>query len=204
MGGWPFERLIWQRRSLPDNLIIPIKEFSPQGLEVTEDVMGSPQAKAMMKAYMGGGATPKKAAEYTAKQLGTGENLPAMIKADPDTYLIKLVPRNAQGSDKISEYSSYFVTPEEYGKFSGMTSGEIAGHLGLPAEQGIRSSQLGFDAKVMVPKSGETPFIFKSKVAPIKQGEYSANGGAEQIIVPDRTKWTDPNRLKIRKLKNGH
>jgi filamentous hemagglutinin len=78
-----------------------------------------------------------------------------------------------------------------------LSANEIASYLGLPAEQGVRGSQLGFDVYSMKPLPGATPTFFSSEVAPVQQGGYSAGGGAEQILVPNRTLWTDPNSNKI-------
>ncbi len=41
--------------------------------------------------------------------------------------------------------------------------------------------------------------IFESKIAPSSQGEIKRKGGAKQILVPDRDKWTDA--VKIEELK---
>lgn len=45
------------------------------------------------------------------------------------------------------------------------------------------------------PQTGITPTVFSSNVAPIQQGGYSASGGAQQILVPNRNLWTEPTKI---------
>ncbi|CAN0626038.1 protein of unknown function [Burkholderia multivorans] len=42
---------------------------------------------------------------------------------------------------------------------------------------------------------------FTSKVASVQQGAYSASGGAQQVLVPNRNQWSDPNANKIGEIK---
>jgi hypothetical protein len=78
---------------------------------------------------------------------------------------------------------------------SSLPSEQIAQRLGLPAEQGVRGSQLGFDVYAMTPKSGNNPTVFVSEVAPVQQGTYTASGGAQQVLVPNRAQWNDPVKV---------
>jgi filamentous hemagglutinin len=73
--------------------------------------------------------------------------------------------------------------------------------LPWPAEQAIRGSQLGFDIYSMTPKSGTTHTVFVSQIAPVEQGAYKAIGGAQQVLVPNRSNWTTP--VKIGTLGSG-
>lgn len=73
--------------------------------------------------------------------------------------------------------------------------------LGLPTEQATRGSQLGFDVYAMKPFAESLPKVFTSEVAPVQQGGYSATGGAQQVLVPHRNQWTDPNANKIGEIK---
>jgi hypothetical protein len=129
--------------------------------------------------------------------------LPEAINVGPDTQLIKLVPKNASGSDDISAYSPFFITRQQYNNLAGMSSAEVANYLGLPAEQAVRGSQFGFDVYSMTPKPGQMAAAFSSEVAPVQQGAYSASGGGQQILVPNRGAWTDPNTNKIGTIKGS-
>jgi len=44
---------------------------------------------------------------------------------------------------------------------------------------------------------GASPKVFTSEIAPVQQGTYSASGGALQVLVPNRSLWSDPNITKI-------
>ncbi len=106
------------------------------------------------------------------------------------------------GGDAVGNYSPFFMTVDEYNKISAMSAAQVADYLGLPAEQGIRGSQLGFDV-YSTPKPGQAPTVFSSEVAPAQQGAYSASGGGEQILVPNRGAWADPNKNKIGEIRGS-
>lgn len=67
----------------------------------------------------------------------------------------------------------------------------------MPAEQGIRDSQLGFDIYSITPRLSDMDNIkiYKSTIAPIRQGNYSQLGGGEQILVPNRAYWNSPEKI---------
>lgn len=180
-----------------------IGEFSAQGLRVTPEILQTSQAQAIYSQYVEAGVSADKAMLYTGSLLQTGKGLPEAINVGQDTQLIKLVPRNASGSDGISEYSPFFITRQQYNSLAGMTPAQVANYLGLPAEQAIRGSQFGFDVYSMTPKPGQAAAAFSSEVAPVQQGAYSASGGAQQILVPNRGAWTDPNLNKIGTIKGS-
>ena len=106
--------------------------------------------------------------------------------------LIKVVPKTTFGGDGVSTSSPFFMTRQEYDALSRLPASQVAQQLGLPAEQGIRGSQLEFDAYSITSKLGATPRVFVSNVAPIAQGGYSASGGAQQVLVPNRSLWSSP------------
>lgn len=183
---------------------IPIGDFSANGLRVTPEVMQTPQAQAIYNEYILSGSSPDKALLYTKTVLQSGLDLPESISVGSDTHLFKVVPKNVSGSDDITPYSPFFVTEQQYGALMNMSSAEIANYLGLPAEQAIRGSQLGFDVYSMTPKPGANAAAFASDVAPVRQGAYSARGGGHQILVPNRNAWTDPNANKVGEIKGGN
>ena len=172
-----------------------ISKFGAKGLQVTRQVLDSPQAQKIASEYIAAGVSPIKALEYTADVLKTGKGLPTPITATQGTELIKLVPKNIIGGDAVTAVSPYFMTKDQYKALAKLPAAEIAKKLGLPAEQGIRGGQLGFDVYSMTPKTGVNPQIFRSEIAPVTQGTYSASGGAHQILVPNRSLWTDPNKI---------
>ena len=173
----------------------PIQKFGAQGVKVTPEVMSTPQAQAIVREYMAAGVPEKYARDFTADLIQTGKNLPTPTTVGHGVELIKVVPKTTAGGDAVSSYTPFFVTRQEFDNLSRLPTDQIAQRLGLPAEQGVRGAQLGFDAYIMTPKPGTTPNVFVSEVAPIQQGNYAATGGAQQVLVPNRAVWSDP--LKI-------
>lgn len=177
------------------------EKFGAQGLQPTADVMKTPQAQAVVNAYTAAGVSLQDAQKYATGLIETGMSLPTTLAVKTDTELIKVVPKGTFGGDSISAYSPYFMTRTEYEALSKLPADQIAAKLGLPAEQAVRGSQIGFDVYSMKPIPGTNPQAFASQVAPVQQGAYSAPGGAQQVLVPNRSQWTDPNANKIGEIK---
>ncbi len=173
------------------------EKLGAQGLRPTTDVMKTPQAQAVVNTYTEAGVSLKDAQKYAAGLIETGTTLPTTLVVNADTELIKVVPKGTFGGDSVSAYSPYFMTRTEYDALSKLSADQIAAKLGLPAEQAVRGSQLGFDVYSMTPLPGTNPQAFTSQVAPVRQGAYSAPGGAQQVLIPNRSQWTDPNANKI-------
>jgi filamentous hemagglutinin len=177
------------------------EKFGAQGLQPTAEVMKTPQAQAIVDAYVAAGLPLDKAMNYAGGLIETGTSLPIKFAVNSDTELIKVVPKGINGSDSINGTSPYFMTRAQYDSLSTLPPDQIAAKLGLPAEQGVRGALLGFDVYAMTPKPGTTPAAFTSQVAPVQQGGYSASGGAQQVLVTNRSQWTDPNANKIGEIK---
>lgn len=47
----------------------------------------------------------------------------------------------------------------------------------------------------METKPGRIATVYESKVAPIEQGPYTAQGGATQLVVPDLSKFSIPRPI---------
>lgn len=181
----------------------PIEKFGAQGMDPTAAVMSTSQAQTLVKAYTSAGVPLQDAQKYAAGLIETGTSLPATLAVNADTELIKVVPKGTFGGDVVTPYSPYFMTRAEYDALSKLPSDQIAAKLGLPAEQAVRGSQLGFDVYSMKPLPGTDPQAFTSKIAPVQQGAYSAPGGAQQVLIPNRTQWSDPNKNKIGEIKGN-
>ncbi|WP_244305944.1 hypothetical protein [Paraburkholderia lacunae] len=177
------------------------EKFGTQGLQPTVAVMQTPQAQAVVDAYVSMGLAQDDATRYARNLINSGSTLPTTFAVNSDTELIKVVPKGTFGGDSVSGYSPYFMTRAEYDSLSKLPADQIAAKLGLPAEQAVRGSQLGFDVYAMSPQPRTTPTAFASQVAPVQQGAYTAPGGAQQILVPNRSQWTDPNANKIGEIK---
>jgi hypothetical protein len=179
------------------------EKFIPRGIIVTPEVMNSPQAKAIINEYSAVGVPIDEAFKYTKNLINTGTAIPQQLAIGADTELIKLVPKGIPVGDSVTNYSPFFVTRQQYSDLAKLPPSQIANQLGLPAEQAIRGTQFGFDVYSMRPLPGITPKAFTSEIAPVQQGVYTASGGAQQVLVPNRTQWTDPNVNKIGSISGG-
>ncbi|WP_236109292.1 hemagglutinin repeat-containing protein [Pandoraea fibrosis] len=173
------------------------EKFGTQGVQVSGAVMQTPQAQAIVDVYLAAGYAQDDAVRYARNLISSGTTLPTKFDVGSNTELIKIMPKGIYSGDVIGETSPYFITRAEYESLSKLPVDQIAAKLGLPAMQAIRGSQLGFDVYSMSPLPKTVPVAFSSQVAPVQQGAYSAPGGAQQILVPNRTQWTDPNANKI-------
>ena len=172
-----------------------IAKFGAKGLNVTPEVMQTPQAKALIAEYQASGLSASDAERYARGVLQTGQILPTSRTVAINEELIKVVPKSALADDGVLKFSPYFMTRSEYDALSKLSPAEIGLRLGLPAEQSVRGAQLGFEAYSMTPKLGTAPKVFTSTVAPVEHGAYKASGGAQQTIVPNRSQWTDPKSI---------
>nr|WP_231741803.1 hemagglutinin repeat-containing protein [Paucibacter sp. KCTC 42545] len=172
-----------------------ISKFGAKGVNVTPEVMQTPQAKALIAEYQAAGVTADRALDYATDVLKTGNALPVVRTVSVNEELIKVVPKNVVGSDGVGAFSPYFMTRSEYDALSKLSPAEISQRLGLPAEQSVRGAQLGFEAYAIAPKPGTAPKVFTSTVAPVEQNAYKAVGGAQQTIVPNRSLWTEPKPI---------
>jgi len=173
------------------------EKFGAKGILATPEIMKTPQVQAMLDTYVIAGVPSDRASGYISDLLRTGSTLPKAVNAGANTELIKVVPKGIGGSDTIHKNSPYFMTRTEYDALSKLPPQQIANKLGLPAEQAIRGSQIGFDVYSMKPIQASNPTVFTSTIAPVQQGSYSAMGGAQQVLVPNRNQWTDPHLNKI-------
>ena len=172
-----------------------IAKFGAKGLNVTPEVMQTPQAKALIAEYRAAGVPAERAEPIAMGVLKTGDALPVVRTVSANEELIKVVPKNVGGNDGVGAFSPYFMTRSEYDTLSKLSPSEIGQRLGLPAEQSVRGAQLGFDAFAITPKPSTAPKVFTSTVAPVEQGVYKAVGGAQQTIVPNRSLWTEPKPI---------
>ena len=75
--------------------------------------------------------------------------------------------------------------------------------LGLPAAQAANIMRNGMDFYAITPKAGVTPNVFVSNVASTTQGAVTMPGGAQQVIVPNRSLWTTPTPVNPFNLSAG-
>ena len=182
------------------------EEFRPAGLAVTSEVMATSQAQTLAHEIQA--ANPNMSVEQVARitreYLESGTSLPSQGAALPGSIVVKAMPRG----DLPSDWTGYWMSPQQARAIAAMTPGQTAELLGLPASQAARIQTAGMDFFAISPTSGAKPTIFVSRVARTSQGGVRMSGGAEQIIVPNRYLWTRPVKIDPFTLKpidqSGH
>lgn len=134
-------------------------------------------------------ADPKASADVirdrAVSQLASGRELPGMETINEP--LVKLTP---MGTD-VSPYSSYFArqsTAED-----GLASGKsLHDYFGLPGKSEAKRYRLD-EIRPLAPTE-----VFISHVAPTSElgGQISRIGGAEQMLVPNRSRYSKPTYIK--------
>lgn len=76
-----------------------------------------------------------------------------------------------------------------------MTPEQASKALGLPAEQAWKILKDGVDFYAITPKVGGTPKVFVSEVASTQQGKVTTVTNAQQVLVPNRSLWTEPKPI---------
>jgi filamentous hemagglutinin len=84
------------------------------------------------------------------------------------------------------------MSPQQAQAIAAMTPEQAGQALGLPADMAANILKNGMDFYAITPKSGMTPNVFVSNVAGTTQGAVTMPGGAQQVIVPNRSQWTTP------------
>lgn len=123
-----------------------------------------------------------------ASYIESGTAIPQMGIATPGSTLIKVVPKG----DTVSPNTGYWMSPQQAQAIATMTPEQAAQRLGLPAAQAANVIKNGMDFYAITPKAGVIPKVFVSDVASTAQGTVAMPGGAQQVIVPNRSQWTSP------------
>jgi len=116
----------------------------------------------------------------------SGVEAPRVSQVKPGERLIKLVPKG----DSPTPFTPFFISEAEFQRLM-RSGGNIADQLGLPSSNSAKV----FDVFAIEPKPGQTPTIFKSTVAPTRQGSVHRPGGVEQTLVPERYRFADPTLI---------
>ena len=74
-------------------------------------------------------------------------------------------------------------------------SAELVKALGLPAEQAWKILNGGVDFYAITPKVGVMPKVFVSDIAGTGQGAVANAASGKQVIVPNRSLWTEPKPI---------
>jgi filamentous hemagglutinin len=169
------------------------QEFSTNGLQATPQLMQTQQAQALIREIQAGNPSmsAERAESIAESFIESGTSLPQVGVAAPGTTLVKVVPKG----DTVSSTSGYWMTPQQAQEIATMTPEQAGQLLGLPAQQAANILRDGMDFYAITPKTGSMPNVFVSNVAEAAQGSVAMPGGAQQVIVPNRTQWTDPVKI---------
>ena len=176
----------YQIEPLPHGMMYGVENLTEAQIKVT------PYASRIFKEYLNQGISMKDAVRYTNDLLKTGMKRPTPVTMGRGSELVKVVPTGSS----VGAHSPYFMTRAEYNKLVNLPAHEVADRLGLPAQQGLHGSQIGFDVYAIKPKPNVVQTtVYQSQVAPLEQGSYLAQGGAQQTLVPNRGQWTEPVKI---------
>ncbi|HNC79423.1 MAG TPA: hemagglutinin repeat-containing protein, partial [Rhodocyclaceae bacterium] len=168
-------------------------DFIPNGVRATPEVMNSPQIQSMIQELRAGSPALNidEARNIVAQWVQSGSTLPTATTAAPGNMLIKAVPKG----EIVTPYTPYWMSPEQSRAIAIMTPEQAGKALGLPAEQAWKIISNGLDFYFITPKTGTTPKVFSSDIASTGQGKVSNASNAQQILVPNRSYWTEPKPI---------
>ncbi|MFC5459275.1 hypothetical protein [Massilia niabensis] len=169
--------------------------FATNGVKANQTVMQTPVAQALKNEIQAANPNlPQSAVErFTREYIESGSGLPQPGIAAQGTVLLKVVPKG----ESVSPYTGYWMSPQQARAISSMNPEQVGQLLGLPSAQAANILKNGMDVYAIMPKVGTTPSVFVSNVASTTQGKVAMPGGAQQVIVPNRSLWTTPKPVNL-------
>jgi filamentous hemagglutinin len=176
------------------------ENFVPNGVRANQNVMQTPLAQALKNEIQAGNPSlpPSTVERFAAEYIESGSSVPQVSIVSQDTMLIKIVPKG----ESVSPFSGYWMSSQQAQAIATMTPEQAGQLLGLPAAQAANILKNGMDAYAIMPKNGATPNVFVSNVAGTAQGAVTMPGGAQQVIVPNRSLWTPPMPVDLSTLRS--
>ncbi|HEX3885021.1 MAG TPA: peptidoglycan-binding domain-containing protein [Stellaceae bacterium] len=159
-------------------------EFQAHGLKVDPDSL--PVGRSLQADLKAGDPTASAAyIKGQARSLLRSGTAPPTMRAvsDPSEQFFKIVKSGSTPSD----ITKYWITKDEL--LSLKNSPDLAtDKLGLP------NASVGehYDVFVVSPKPGLTPNVYQSVIARTTEGSISRAGGANQVLLPNRSAFTAP------------
>ena len=125
--------------------------------------------------------------KQTAKEIiSSGVDIPKIVRIVKNTSLYKIVPKGTIPSRN----TPFWITKNELQNI--LSAGKLEQLLGLP----LSSTSLEYELYEISPINIRNKItIFESIIAPTVEGSYKTIGGAKQLLVPDRKKWTVPKKI---------
>lgn len=167
-----------------------VSTFKPLGVSIADAkkfLLDTDEGKELLRLTRESAGPDASVDEVIDRAIGyvqSGKGFPEIQQID--TPLVKIVAKG-QG---VSDYSPYFTTMEDL-LDAQKANKPLSDMFGLPAA----SDSSVYDVFQIKPKSGAT--VFESKIAPTQElgGKLTTQGGANQIIVPNRNQFLPPERL---------
>jgi filamentous hemagglutinin len=168
-------------------------KFNTNGVKPTADVLSisSVQALAQEMRAASPGISDLEFRDRLAQYLSSGSSIPSQATAGPGSVLLKIVPKG----EEVSSYSPFWMSPQQVRSIGNMTPEQASKALGLPSDMAWKILNGGVDYYAITPKTGKTPKVFVSDIASTSQGTTSTVPAAQQVLVPNRSQWTDPKRV---------
>jgi filamentous hemagglutinin len=175
------------------------ENFATNGVKADSNLMQTPVAQALKSEIQAANPSlPQSAVERFAKEyIESGASLPQVGIAAQGTILVKVVPKG----ESVSPYTGYWMSPQQARVISTMTPEQVGQVLGLPSAQAANILKNGMDVYAIMPKAGATPNVYVSNVASTTQGVVTMPGGAQQVLVPNRSMWTTPTQVNLSTLR---
>jgi len=195
-SGGPLRRLVPARDRLAAlsegelEQVRKVETFTTQGVSAQEAarfLTSTPDGQALLRqmAEASPDTDSKKLFERALGYVQSGTQ-PPLRESSPGA-LVKIVPEG-QG---VSSYSPFFTTPEQLE--GAVRSGRpLSDVFGLPAA----SDAARYDVYEIHPVGDAE--VLRSTIAPTEElgGKLTTQGGAEQIIVPNRRQFSEPKKLR--------
>jgi len=192
-GGSAAQLATPQSRELAQNWLQAAATYyriAPRGIQVTDQVMASPPAQALVAELRLGGFMDDASLKIAREMIASGSTLVTPAVAVSGTTLFKIVPRGTQ----ITATSVYWMTASQAQAVSRMSIDQSSNFLGLPLAQRLTAQQAGgFDFYTISAVQPAT--VFQSTIARTVERNISQTAGGSQVLVPNRSIWTPAVRV---------
>jgi filamentous hemagglutinin len=168
-------------------------KFNTNGVKSTAEVMNNPSVQALAQEIRAAspGISNNDLDLRLGQYLSSGSGIPSQATAGPGSVLVKIIPKGGE----VSSYSPFWMSPEQVRSVANMTPEQASKALGLPSDVAWKMLNGGVDYYAITPKPGTTPKVFVSDIASTAQGGVTTAPTAQQVLVPNRSLWTDPKPI---------
>ena len=151
-------------------------------------LLNSPVAQTLRTELANGGMPASILDRQVNQILQSGTDLPTMRTASTGEFFYKVEP---VGSN-TQYWSTYWMDSSQYARLAGRNAMEIGDMLGLPAKSAAGGGLSGWRISEITPRSGQSPVIFDSTIAPASQGQWVTKALDRQTIIANPNQWSVP------------